>query len=106
MAYAIEWSGNAASSRKLYLANFPRFDQALLGLEWSLARKPYLCPKIKGCSLRCITIGPFIVEKEGVFAVKAFFRIIATNQVSIDWLEASLIGDQVTEADSSNQDVI
>lgn len=102
MAYAVEWSKNAESSRKLYLKNFPRFNQALVGLQWSLSRKPYLCPKIKGCSLRCITIGPFFVEQQGAFAVKAFFRIVATNQVSIDWLESAVIGDQESKADNSN----
>jgi len=94
MAYAIEWSENALSSKKLYLSTFSRFDEALEALRWGLARKPFLCPKIKGCSLRCITIGPFVVPSEGVFVVKTFFKIVATSKVSREWLESCPIGDQ------------
>jgi hypothetical protein len=94
MAYAIEWSENARSSRKLYLSTFPRFDQALVALEWGLARKPFLCSKIRGCSLRCMTIGPFVVPSKEVFTVKIFFKIVDTNKVSIEWLESCAVGDQ------------
>ena len=92
MAYAIEWSKNAEGSRALYISEFPRFDQALVALEWGLSRKPFLCPKIKGCSLRCMTIGPFAVPSNGVITVmtvKVFFKIIPTDRVSIEWLESS-----------------
>jgi hypothetical protein len=94
MAYRVDWSENARGSKATYLSSLQRFDQGIIAIEWALARKPYLSPKIGGCSLRCTTLGPFRHEDgKSTCVVKVFFKIISANEVRIEWLEARPIGD-------------
>ena len=94
MAYRVDWSQNASGSKATYLSSLQRFNQGIIAIEWGLARKPYLSPKIDGCSLRCATLGPFRHQNDkSICVVKVFFKIIDTNEVRIEWLEARPIGD-------------
>jgi hypothetical protein len=88
MAYAVEWEDLAKTSADLLTKSAPFFDLALVGLEWGLSRKPFLCKKLSGTSLRCMTLGPFIPADKIPIAVKVFFRIVDESTVKVCWLEA------------------
>jgi hypothetical protein len=86
MAFEIQWSPNAASSRDVLLETIPRFDQGIVGLNWALTRKPYLFEKIPGTPTRCIPLGPFI-PPGSVVIVRVYFRIVNKGLVEILWIE-------------------
>jgi hypothetical protein len=87
MAFEIQWSASAASSRDVLLETVPRFDQGIVALNWALSRKAYLFEKIPGTPTRCIPLGPFIRPDE-IVIIRVYFRIVNTGLVEILWLEA------------------
>ena len=87
MAYKIEWQEAAMASLKSYREALPRIDEAIRGMEWALARKPFLCVKTRGTSLRFISLG-WLRHKNGYSClIKVAFKIVDDQTVSILWLE-------------------
>ena len=87
--YEVYDSETFAGQRKLLLKTVPRLDEALKGLEWALARKPFIFDKIEqvnGLRLARLEALP-IPNSNETNAARVYFRLLEGNRVELQWIE-------------------